>query len=290
MKPKNVKEEIAIINPITKESFINMDVAKKVRNINPETHEAVHKIGIIPKDSKGLVTQDGIKLIDDVLENLSDNQRKILEEEVKSRYDINKPKEEWYEENITVLSELINSKKIDFSKPLGESLLDMVPFFKKKLPNLDAENVTGEQVFKLIEGFAKNKKEYVEQAEQFARENAKPGEKVSSEEVVSAASAAKKAVQDLIEKQKAGEKIDEQLLNDQMLTMAADALKFDVKKGTITQEEFESFAQQYFPGILRRYKPESGNQFSTFFYNNMRPKAQKFYERLEKQTVQTLEP
>jgi len=287
LKPKNVKEEIAIINPITKESFINMDVAKKVRNINPETHEAVHKIGIIPKDSKGLVTQDGIKLIDDVLENLSDNQRKILEEEVKSRYDINKPKEEWYEENITVLSELINSKKIDFSKPLGESLLDMVPFFKKKLPNLDAENVTGEQVFKLIEGFAKNKKEYVEQAEQFARENAKPGEKVSSEEVVSAASAAKKNAQILIEKLKDGQKINQKDLFKENLAMAADALKFDVKKGTILQKEFESFAGQYFPGIIRRYKPESGNQYSTFFYNNMRPKAQKFYESLEVEAFKT---
>ena len=72
-----------------------------------------------------------------------------------------------------------------------------------------------------------------------------------------------------------------------MLTMAADALRFDVKKGTITQKEFESFAQQYFPGIRRRYKPESGNQFSTFFYNNMRPKAQKFYESLEKQGLET---
>ena len=72
-----------------------------------------------------------------------------------------------------------------------------------------------------------------------------------------------------------------------MYTMAADAWKFNVKKGTKSQKDFESEAGKYFTEILRRYKPESGNLFSTFFYSNMKPKAQKFYESLERQGLET---
>ena len=80
--------------------------------------------------------------------------------------------------------------------------------------------------------------------------------------------------------------IPKNLLN-QMYTMTADAWKFNVKKGTKSQKDFESEAGKYFTGILRRYKPESGNLFSTFFYSNIKPKAQKFYESLEKQGLET---
>ena len=70
-----------------------------------------------------------------------------------------------------------------------------------------------------------------------------------------------------------------------MFTMSADALKFNVGKGTKTQEQFESFVQQYFTGILRRFNPDIGIKFSDFFYANIKPKAQKFYETLEKETI-----
>ena len=59
-------------------------------------------------------------------------------------------------------------------------------------------------------------------------------------------------------------------LKNQYELIALKALGFQVGKGTVSRQEAVSFVNQYFPGIVRRYKPEidkDGNitrEFSTF--------------------------
>ena len=292
LEDKNVKGDVAFIDPITGEKFINKEVASKVKDFTAETHEETHRFLLdLFKDNKGKVTEQGIEVIDELLNSLSPRQRELVEFDVQQRYgDViaKGDKGLWYEENLTSFSEMVDSGKIEFNETVGRALESMRDkILGKTFTSLDPSKVDGKQLYELLRGLSTSKEKFRDQAEDLANAAAEArGERTSGIEA-SVLSSAKKDVQDLIERQKSGEKIDETLLNDQMLTMAADALRFDVKKGTITQEEFESFAQQYFPGITRRYKPESGNQFSTFFYNNMRPKAQKFYESLERQGVET---
>ena len=293
IKAQNVKEEIAVINPKTGEAFINLEVASKIKDFTSKNHEDVHKFLLYSlKDNNNKVTEEGIKLIDDTLAQLSDNQRAVLDAEVSSRYDTKRPQNEWYEENLSVLSELIKSKRITFTEELGEKLKGFVPFLKQKgLENVDPENVTGKQMFDMIKGFAQGKENAAIQVEQFARDAAKAkGEEVSTVPVETTRSAKKNANELILEFKENNPTINSQTnipknLLDQMFTMSADALKFNVGKGTKTQEEFESFVQQYFTGILRRFNPDRGIKFSDFFYANIKPKAQKFYETLEKETI-----
>lgn len=293
VKAQNVKEEIAVINPKTGEAFINLEVATKIKDFTSKNHEDIHKFLLYSlKDNNNKVTDEGIKLIDDTLSQLSDNQRAVLDAEVSSRYDTKRPQNEWYEENLSVLSELIKSKRITFTEELGEKLKGFVPFLKQKgLENVDPENVTGKQMFDMIKGFAEGKENAAIQVEQFARDAAKlRGEEVSTVPVETTRSAKKNANELILEFKENNPTINSQTnipknLLDQMFTMSADALKFNVGKGTKTQEEFESFVQQYFTGILRRFNPDRGIKFSDFFYANIKPKAQKFYETLEKETI-----
>ena len=293
VKAQNVKEEVAVVNPKTGEAFINMEVATKIKDFTSKNHEDIHKFLLYSlKDNNNKVTDEGIKLIDDTLSQLSDNQRAVLDAEVSSRYDTKRPQNEWYEENLSVLSELIKSKRITFTEELGEKLKGFVPFLKQKgLENIDPENVTGKQMFDMIKGFAEGKENAAIQVEQFARDAAKlRGEEVSTVPVETTRSAKKNANELILEFKENNPTINSQTnipknLLDQMFTMSADALKFNVGKGTKTQEEFESFVQQYFTGILRRFNPDRGIKFSDFFYANIKPKAQKFYETLEKETI-----
>jgi hypothetical protein len=293
VKAQNVKEEVAVVNPKTGEAFINLEVATKIKDFTSKNHEDIHKFLLYSlKDNNNKVTDEGIKLIDDTLSQLSDNQRAVLDAEVSSRYDTKRPQNEWYEENLSVLSELIKSKRITFTEELGEKLKGFVPFLKQKgLENVDPENVTGKQMFDMIKGFAEGKENAAIQVEQFARDAAKlRGEEVSAVPVETTRSAKKNANELVLEFKENNPTINSQTnipknLLDQMFTMTADAWKFDVKKGTKTQQEFESEAQLYFTGILRRFNPDRGVKFSDFFYANIKPKAQKFYQTLEKETI-----
>lgn len=77
------------------------------------------------------MTAEGIEMIDGVLSKLTPVQTKTLTEELVSRYNIDpESKELWYEENITVLAELMKRGEITFTKSLGEGLAGLVPAFK----------------------------------------------------------------------------------------------------------------------------------------------------------------
>ncbi len=109
-------------------------------------------------------------------------------------------------------------------------------------------------------------------------------------------SKAKQSVQELVEKSKGDidknlTKEERDIFNAQIEVMALDALGFRKDIGTpgkvkIPASEAISYANQFLPGILRRYKKSDASgktrQFSTLFYGNIKPKRQAFYGKQEK--------
>ncbi len=90
-------------------------------------------------------------MIDGVLSKLTPVQTKTLKQELASRYNIDpESKELWYEENITVLAELMKRGEITFTKSLGEGLAGLVPAFKKLLPNIEVDAGTGKGIFEML--------------------------------------------------------------------------------------------------------------------------------------------
>jgi len=172
--PKNVKESPGFINPNTGDRFINREKALEVKNFNVGNHEGIHAVTLdVFKGSDGKVTKEGIVVIDNILSSLSSKQRKILNKELESRYDTSKDKSEYYEENLTVLSELIRDNIITFNKSIGEKLLDMVPLYKKNgFKNLEINAKTGEGIFDMLRGLAKDEVGAVDAASEFAKKAA----------------------------------------------------------------------------------------------------------------------
>jgi len=149
-KAEDVKGKIAFTDK-NGNKVINRDFALKQRNFTPVTHEIPHSILKDSfKDAQGNVTPEGIKMIDGVLDKLTPVQKKVLDQELASRYDVSGAKEKWYEENITVLAELIKRGEIQFSKSFGEGLAGLVPAFKKLLPNIEVNPETGKGIFDML--------------------------------------------------------------------------------------------------------------------------------------------
>ena len=152
---KDVKQTIAFVDK-QGNKFINREFALEQRDFTPLTHEIPHSIlkdSFKAKDGSGNITPEGIKMIDGVLKNLTPRQRFALDLELASRYgeEIKSGKKEiWYEENITVLAELIKRGEIVFTKSLGESLTGLVPAFKRFLPNIEVNAKTGKGIFEML--------------------------------------------------------------------------------------------------------------------------------------------
>ena len=149
-KAEDVKGRIAFTDK-DGNKIINREFALEQRNFTPVTHEIPHSILKDSfKDAQGNVTPEGIKMIDGVLENLTPRQKRVLDEELLSRYEVGQSKEKWYEENITVLAELIKRGEIQFSKSFGEGLAGLVPAFKNFLPNIEVNPNTGKGIFDML--------------------------------------------------------------------------------------------------------------------------------------------
>ena len=174
LKAKDVKDTVAFIDPNTGNRFINREKALEIKSFNAATHEDFHAVTLdVFKNAEGKVTEEGIAIIDNIVGSLSPRQQEILNKEVESRYDTKKPKNEYAEEYLTVLSELIKDKVITFNKGIGEKLLGMVPLYKKNgFKNLEINAKTGEGIFEMLRGLAEGKKGAVEAADKFAKEAA----------------------------------------------------------------------------------------------------------------------
>ena len=149
-KAEDVKGKIAFTDK-DGNKVINREFALQQRNFTPVTHEIPHSILKDSfKDAEGNVTPEGIEMINGVLNKLTPRQKQVLDEELASRYDVGQSKEKWYEENITVLAELIKREEIQFSKSFGEGLAGLVPAFKSFLPNIEVNPETGKGIFEML--------------------------------------------------------------------------------------------------------------------------------------------
>ena len=169
---KDAKDNTGAFDPNTGKEYINTERALEVKSVSDEVHEDLHFVlKDSLKDDKGNVTEEGIKVIDKILESLNEQERKLLDANIKSRYDTSAPKSEWYEENLTALSELIKEKKITKRKSTKEALIGLIPALRKNyFKNLEINADTGEGMFKMIEGLALGDKYAAIRANEFAKE------------------------------------------------------------------------------------------------------------------------
>ena len=274
---EDVKQTIAFTDK-EGNKVINREFALKVRDFTPLTHEIPHSILKDSfKDAEGNVTAEGVEMIDGVLSKLTPVQTKTLKQELASRYNIDpESKELWYEENITVLAELMKRGEITFTKSLGEGLAGLVPAFKKLLPNIEVDAETGKGIFEMLK------------AQDLSRINITETE-TKDKSKVKVAKLSKTKAQDLAIKSKSKEgltKKEEDELVEQVQLMAIEALGYKQGKGTVSRDKALGFVNDYIPGILRRFKPVKNvdgkdvpQQISTFVYRNIQPKQAKFYEQ-----------
>ena len=278
----------------------NESKMKNIKDFSTAAHEkAGHAIFFDTfKDAEGLVTEDGIKFINDMLNILPTSIREQVKAEVESRYDTSKPEKEWYEENLSVMAEFMKDGKIKYSESIGEQIRGVVPFFKRKgFDKLNIENP--KDAFKLMQGLTAGLSEAQKSASEISVEQA--GKRLTEQAVTEteAKDQPKKSVkvknraQELIIKSKSGEKLtkeEEVELQTQLEILALDALGFQQGKGTATREEALSFVNQYIPGVVRRFDPKRNVQISTLLFRNISPKKQRFYGeelQLEKRGVES---
>ena len=291
-KAEDVKGKIAFTDK-DGNKVINREFALQQRNFTPVTHEIPHSILKDSfKDAEGNVTPEGIEMIDGVLNKLTPRQKQVLDQELASRYDVGQSKEKWYEENITVLAELIKRGEIEFSKSFGEGLAGLVPAFKSFLPNIEVNPETGKGIFDMLKAQDLGRVKIKETPKKVEVETT-----TENLELVPPFSESKKEVknkaQELIIKSKSGKKLtreEETELQTQLEILALDALGFQQGKGTATRQEALSFVNQYIPGIIRRFDPKRNLQISTLLFRNISPKKQRFYGeelQLEKRGVES---
>ncbi len=177
LKSRDVRGTLAFYNPNTQKMIINKNLALKTRTITTGKHEVLHHVlRDVLKNDKGKVTKEGIKIIDDVLDKLTPEQRKIVQERIDNNYRYDEKgkelaKEDYYEEHLTTLSEAIANGEIKFSEKVGNSLLDFIPGMKKKgFENLEVGVGTGEQLFNLIKSYSKNETLGIEAAKAISKD------------------------------------------------------------------------------------------------------------------------
>ena len=152
-----VENEQGFYNPKTKTMFVNKGRALKTGEVATAFHEVDHfALRNKLKDKDGYVTEEGVGIIDDVLSRLTPKQKSIVDKRINSVYKFNedgteKNKDEYYEEYLTVLSESIRNKEIQFSEDFGFGLTKLIPLLSRKV-EMNAE--TGENLFNMLKDFA----------------------------------------------------------------------------------------------------------------------------------------
>ena len=174
---EDVTDTDGFYDPVSKKYYVNETKAKELRNFTIETHETGHFIlRDSLKDESGKITEDGIKIIDELLGELTPKQREVVQKRIDKRYRYNEEgvelsKNEYYEEYITVLSDAIRSKQITFKESIGDALEKFVPFMRKNgVENLELNADTGKSLFELIKSFSKGEKAGVEAAIELSKQ------------------------------------------------------------------------------------------------------------------------
>ena len=171
---EDVKLADGFYDPQNKTFYINEEVVKSTRNVTVDKHEVGHFVlRDSLKDKNGEVTDEGIKVIDKVLSELTPKQRQTVQKRIDKfyRYDKEgkeKPAKDYYEEYITVLSDAITEKQIVFKENVGNALEKFVPFLRKKMPELELNSGTGKNLFELIKSYSKGEEAGIEAAKKMS--------------------------------------------------------------------------------------------------------------------------
>ena len=175
-EPRNVSSADGFYDPVSKKYYVNETQVKNIRNFTVDTHETGHFIlRDALKNERGEVTEDGIRIIDEVLTELTPKQRDVVQERIDAnyRFDANgneRAKKDYYEEYLTTLSDAIRSKQIVFKENIGNSLENLVPFLRKKgVENLQLNAETGKNLFELIKSYSKGEQAGIEAAKEISR-------------------------------------------------------------------------------------------------------------------------
>ena len=262
-KPReNIENQIAFFNPKTNTRYINEVAALEQGMTATATHERTHYAFVDAyKGKDGRITDKGIEIIDDVLGKLTPEQRKILDAEVLERYaDLVETGDKgvWYEENLAVLAELTKEGRISFKQGSREKLRDLLNLEKS---NLKVNLESGENIFEVV-----TERDGLNRIEGLTREGGREGVEFSNAKANELANNKERTREENLD------------LQNQYVAIALEALGFKEALGTASRKEAVSFVNQYYPGILRRFKPGK-TMFSTFVTANIRPKKQNFYEQ-----------
>ena len=132
---ENIENQPAFFDPKTNIRYINEVAALEQGMTATATHERTHYAFVDAyKGKDGRITDKGIKIIDDVLNKLTPEQRKILDAEVLERYaDLIETGDKglYYEENLAVLAELTKEGIISFKQGARENLADLLNLEKR---------------------------------------------------------------------------------------------------------------------------------------------------------------
>ena len=140
--------------------IINMDRALEVRDFSAATHEVIHDAGLIAgiRDKEGNITDQGIVIIDGILNKLTPKQRELVDARMESSGQAyGRSKKEYYEEHLNHIGELINEGFIKYNEGLGSELLNFMSIIKSKIPGLTVTPETGKDIFKMLADVAKGK-------------------------------------------------------------------------------------------------------------------------------------
>jgi len=141
-------------------SHINKQTAKKLGSVSVGSHEVLHSImDKYIRNEDGTVKDEGIELIDDMLDGMSKSDRAIVQKRIDDNYRFNKDgaeksKKDYYDEYLNVLHDAIIKKQITYNKnfdAIGGRFSGV--FQRFGYGNIDLS--TGKGLFNLIRTYTK---------------------------------------------------------------------------------------------------------------------------------------
>jgi len=171
---EDVRSSDGFYDAKNKTFYINEQVAGEIRNVTVDKHEVGHFVlRDSLKDKAGKVTDEGVKVIDEVLSELTPKQRETVQKRIDRFYKYDKegkerPAKDYYEEYITVMSDAITENQIVFKENVGNAFEKFVPFLRKKMPELELNASTGKNLFELIKSYSKGEKAGIEAAKEMS--------------------------------------------------------------------------------------------------------------------------
>ena len=175
-EPKDVSSLDGFYDPNKKVFYTNETQLKNIRNFTTDKHETGHFVlRDSLKNKAGEVTEEGIRIIDEVMSELTPKQREVVQNRIDDFYRFDskgneRAKKDYYEEYLMVLSDAIANKQIVFKENVGNAFEKFVPLLRKKgAENLELNAETGKNLFELIKSYSLGKQPGIEAAKEISR-------------------------------------------------------------------------------------------------------------------------